>query len=73
MLSAAVSRGRSTEDAGGLQGEGEQEAPLLHLPQLDTGLSEAEIKDLAYLVFASNCNQGTDGEQRRATLNPEAQ
>lgn len=29
--------------------------PQLQLPQLQTGLSEDAIKDLAYLVFASNC------------------
>jgi hypothetical protein len=78
-LSAANSRGRSLTDggsftaAGGWSGAGagdesEREAPLLHLPQLNTGLSEAEIKDLAYLVFASNCGNGADGE--RLAWNP---
>jgi hypothetical protein len=48
----------------GAADEAEREAPLLHLPQLNTGLSEAEIKDLAYLVFASNCGSSTDGEKQ---------
>ncbi|WIA21715.1 hypothetical protein OEZ85_000881 [Tetradesmus obliquus] len=68
-LSAANSRGRSLTDAGwsaagGADGDdsAEREAPLLHLPQLNTGLSEAEVKDLAYLVFASNCGSSTDEE-----------
>lgn len=41
----------------------EREAPSLNLPQLTTGLSESEVKDLAFLVFACNCGSGIDGEQ----------
>jgi hypothetical protein len=77
-ISAANSRARSLTEGGSftaggrLSGAGggdddvEREAPLLHLPQLNTGLSEAEIKDLAYLVFASNCGNSTDGESQIA-------
>jgi hypothetical protein len=65
--------GGSFTAGGGFSGAGggdeaEREAPLLHLPQLNTGLSEAEIKDLAYLVFASNCGNSTDGESRLAHM-----
>eukprot|EP00775_Hariotina_reticulata_P003791 gene3791-4049_t len=38
------------------------ELPTLNLPQLRTKLSESEIKDLAYLVLAANCNQGAEAE-----------
>lgn len=42
--------------------EAEREAPTLNLPQLNTGLSESEVKDLAYLVFACNCSSAIEGE-----------
>eukprot|EP00879_Flechtneria_rotunda_P024770 GHRR01026279.1.p1 GENE.GHRR01026279.1~~GHRR01026279.1.p1 ORF type:complete len:285 (+),score=108.08 GHRR01026279.1:633-1487(+) len=48
--------------AGGACDADYAEVPSLQLPQLDTGLSESEIKDLAYLVFAANCQGGTDEE-----------
>lgn len=35
----------------------QQDIPALNLPQLQTNLSESDIKDLAYLVLAANCNQ----------------
>jgi hypothetical protein len=49
--SKAHSRGssRRTSDAAGY------EAPRLQLPQLHTGLTDAEVKDLAFLVLACNC------------------
>jgi hypothetical protein len=45
-------------------GEGEVVEPQLDLPQLSTGLSEAELKDLAYLVFASNTRGASAGGGR---------
>lgn len=45
-----VSSRRTSEAAGQ-----DVTAPQLQLPQLETGLSEGEVKDLAYLVFACNC------------------
>jgi hypothetical protein len=43
---------RRTTDADGQQAA----APQLQLPQLEIGLSEAELKDLAYLLLACNCS-----------------
>lgn len=67
--STAHSRGssRRTSDAAGLQAE----APQLQLPQLDTGLTEAEVKDLAFLVFACNCpHEGVLGGGCASPLSP---
>jgi len=41
----------------------QQDIPALNLPQLQTNLSESEIKDLAYLVLAANCNQQAECAQ----------
>eukprot|EP00878_Enallax_costatus_P006953 GHUV01007287.1.p1 GENE.GHUV01007287.1~~GHUV01007287.1.p1 ORF type:complete len:760 (+),score=222.01 GHUV01007287.1:879-3158(+) len=61
ITSEAAVSGRSSRRDSYLDGEeSERDAPMLNLPQLNTGLSESEIKDLAYLVFACNCTKGVD-------------
>jgi hypothetical protein len=52
---------RTTGASEGGPGDGEVVDPQLDLPQLSTGLSEAELKDLAYLVFASNTRGASAG------------
>lgn len=66
MESRAPSRVSSSRRASEAAGE-EVAAPQLKLPQLSTGLTEAEVKDLAYLVFASSCpREGMPSKQRHS-------
>jgi hypothetical protein len=52
---AASGRSMATSDGeGGGVGDDDHE-PELSIPQLATGLKEAEIKDLAYLIVAATC------------------
>lgn len=63
VTAEAATRTRSSNRDVSLDGEAaEREAPTLNIAQLQTGLSESEIKDLAYLVFVCNCAKGIDGE-----------
>jgi hypothetical protein len=58
---AAAQRQLSSASARSL-GEDEEVEPQLDLPQLVIGLTELEIKDLAYLIFACNCRDEAGGK-----------
>lgn len=59
---AADSAAAGGPDSAAASDDGDADAaPVLALPQLQTGMSEGEVQALAYLVFAANCANGVDG------------